>query len=188
MGADVADGGADARTRRIEAPLGLLLAELLVRHHQEILQVLDDDLAHRPHRAGAKEFARVADERVARVVVRHGEDEAGLLDQLHQLLGLGEAVGHRLVADDVKTGIEKSLGDREVGDVGRDDADEIDALVGRKLRFRRRHLLVGADSSAPDRGRAARRSALCCRMTARNSRRRARSADRASRRSDGRRR
>jgi hypothetical protein len=74
--------------------------------------------------------------------VRHGEDEVSLLDQPHQLFGLGEVVGHRLVADDVKTGVEKSLGDREVGDIGSDDADEIDTSVGRKFRFRRRHRLV----------------------------------------------
>ena len=130
--------------RRIEAPGGLLLAELLVRHHQEVLQVLDDDLAHRAHRPGAEQFARVADQRMAGVVVRDREDEAGLLDELHQFLGLVQAVGHRLVADDVKAGIEECLGDREMRDVGRDDADEIDALVSRQLRFRCRHLLVGA--------------------------------------------
>ena len=79
MGADVADGGTEARSCRIQPPLGLLLAELFVRHHKEVLQVLDDDLAHRPHGAGAKQFARMAHERVARVVVGHGEDEAGLL-------------------------------------------------------------------------------------------------------------
>ena len=80
---------------------------------------------------------------MARVVVRHGEDEARFLDQTRQLLGLGEVVGHRLVADDVKTGGEKSLGDREVADIGSDDADEINSRVGRKFCFRRRHRLVG---------------------------------------------
>ena len=61
--------------RRIDAPGGLLLAELLVRDHQEVLQVLDDDLADLPHLAGAEQLAGVADQRVAGVVVREGEDQ-----------------------------------------------------------------------------------------------------------------
>jgi hypothetical protein len=82
MGADVADGGAEPRSRRIQAPLGLLLDELLVRHHEKILQVLDNNLPHFPHCTRAKKSARVSDESVAGVIVRDREDEPSLLDQL----------------------------------------------------------------------------------------------------------
>jgi len=41
--------------------------------------------------------------------VRHGEDDAGFLDDLGQLLGLGQVEGERLVAQDVEAGLAKAL-------------------------------------------------------------------------------
>ena len=72
--------------------------------------------------AGLDHLARLPHQRVAGVVVRHAEDDAGLLHDLRQLLGLGQVEGHRLVAHDVEAGLGEGLGDLEVRVVGRGDA------------------------------------------------------------------
>ena len=76
--------------------------------------------------------------------MRDAEDDAGLLHDLGQLLGLGEVEGHRLVAHDVEAGLGEGFGDLKMGIVRRGDGNEVDALVGRQLLFALDHLLVGA--------------------------------------------
>ena len=133
MGADVADGGADAGASRVQPPLGLSHAEFLVRGGQEVLQVLDNDLAHPPHLSRTEQRARLPDHGMAGVVVGQGKDQARFLDDVYELLGLFQRVSHGLVADDVDAGLQERAADVEMGDVGSDDADEVNALIGGKV-------------------------------------------------------
>ena len=75
---------------------------------------------------GADHVAGLADERIAGVVVRDGEDNAGLLHHLGQFLGLRQVECQWLVADDVEAGLGEGFGDFEVGVVRRGDGDEIE--------------------------------------------------------------
>ena len=51
----------------------LLLSQFLVRHHQEVLQVLDDDLSYLPHFARTEQLPGMAHQWMSGVVVRQGE-------------------------------------------------------------------------------------------------------------------
>jgi len=94
--------------------------------------------------AGEDHLAGLANERVAGVVVRDAEDDAGLVDDLRQLLRLGEIERQRLVADDIEARLGDRLRDLEVRVVRRRDRDEVDSLVGRQLEFRGDQLGDGA--------------------------------------------
>jgi hypothetical protein len=74
-----------------------------------------------------------------------GEDEdlAHSLDDLPQLEGLGQVEGHRLVADDVESGLQKQPGRTVVLVVGGDDDDKVEALLRGQGRFGLGHFAVG---------------------------------------------
>lgn len=63
------------------------------------------------------------------------EDEAGVLDQTHQLFSLGEGVGHRLVADHVKTVFQGCLGKWEMRVVGGHDRCHFGAILASGFGF-----------------------------------------------------
>ena len=96
------------------APGGLLLSQLFVWDHQEVLQVFDNDLAHLPHFTVAEQLPRVPHERMSGVVVSQRKDPFCLFHHPDELLGFVERIGHRLIAHDVKAGLQKCLGDIEV--------------------------------------------------------------------------
>src|SRR5262249_55214587 len=109
MRADVAEAARGAGTLRIGAPVRLFLAAGvrwggLQARAQPALQVRSTDGVDLAQLARQDHVARLAYERIAGVVVRDGEDDAGLLDDPGQFLSLGEVKGHRLVADDVEAG------------------------------------------------------------------------------------
>jgi hypothetical protein len=62
-------------------------------------------------------------------------EQAGLLHDRREGLGLGEVEGGRLVAQHVEAALERGLGGGEVDVVRRDDGHEVDALVGRQRRL-----------------------------------------------------
>ena len=93
-----------------------------MRDHQEVLEVLDNYLAHRAQFAGGEELPRVPHHRVAGVVVRQSEHESRLLDDLDEFPRLIECERHRLIADDMDSGFEERFGNAEVRRVGCDDA------------------------------------------------------------------
>ena len=97
MGANVADGGNLEPGPIVPGPraTSACSAELFVWHHKEVLKYSTMTLGA-PSPMARSETARAhgVRRRVARVVVGHGEDEAGLPDQLRQSSSLREAVGH----------------------------------------------------------------------------------------------
>ncbi len=76
------------------------------------------------------------------VVVRDGEDDTGLVDDVGKLLGLGKVECERLVADDVEAGFRGGFGDFEVSVVRRCDRDKVDSLAGRKSFFAFEQFLI----------------------------------------------
>ena len=70
-----------------------------------------------------------------------------LFDQGRELFSLGEIEGQRLVADNIEAGLDRRLGDLEVGVVRGGDRDEIDALGFVESELSGDHLLVGAVGS-----------------------------------------
>ena len=82
----------------------------------------DHDLAQLAELAARDHVARVADERVARVVVGDAEDAARALRRGRRArCACSRRVHERLVADDVEAGLDERLRDREVHVVGRHD-------------------------------------------------------------------
>ena len=130
VGGDVAEAASTSRLGRIGPPGGLLLPLRLQPASEPALNI------ERPHRLNLAQLSRLdhlpglADQRVAGVVVRHGEDRAALLDQFVKLFGLGQVEGEWLVADDIKPGFQCRLGNGEVSVVRGRDGHEVDPLVG----------------------------------------------------------
>ena len=124
-----AESSGNPNLRRIDPPGRLLLAVLLVGEHQELLQVLDDHLADRSNLTCLAELTRMANERMACVVVGECQDQPGSLHNPHERPGLVQRVGERLVADNVAAGLQKGTGNREVRDRRGDDGNEIDAAT-----------------------------------------------------------
>ena len=87
-------------------------------------------------------LARLADHRISGVVVGQAEDQASTLDDLRQVQRVFQSRGQRLIADDVNSGFKKSFGGSVMQIVGRDDADNLDAVV--PLRFGSSHLRKAA--------------------------------------------
>ena len=135
MRADVAQCAGRATAGRVGAPAGLLVVAALELGGQPALVVLDHHLAHLADRAGGHQRARLAHHRVAAVVVGHAEHAAAALDGAQQVLGLFAGVDQRLVAHDVDARLGEGLGHRMVQVVGRDDGDEVDALVDASREF-----------------------------------------------------
>ena len=136
VGADVADAAAGAGLLGVGPPTGLHLAGLLEGRGQPALRVLHDDLADLAQIALSHHVAGQLDHRVAGVVVHQAEDQARLLHELLQLLGLLGVEGHGLLAHDVEARLEEVPRDREVPVVGRRDRDEVDPLLRRAGRTR----------------------------------------------------
>lgn len=127
---------------RVRPPGRLLLAFHLDRPVQPALRILRHhlpDFAQLPfpdHRPG------LLYHRVASVVMGQGKDSAGLPNDLAQGQRFGEIDPQRFIANDVETGFEERLANRDVHPVGSDDRDEVDPFPGRQLRFCHRHRLV----------------------------------------------
>jgi hypothetical protein len=83
--------------------------------------------------ASLNQRPRLPHHRIAGVRVGDAEHPSGSPHRRHQVLRLGEGSRQRLVADDVDPGLEKRLADGVVRGVGRDDADNIDAVLARRL-------------------------------------------------------
>ena len=120
------------------------------------LDVLDlDQLDHSEQAIGHHRF-RLADHRVAGVVVREAEDETRVLDGGEHVDGLGEGVGDRLVADHVEAVTECRDRVRVMAVVRRHDRDDVGAVgaggLGIEQRVRRRVCTVGCDSECCCRG------------------------------------
>ncbi len=109
--------------------------------HEPLLGILAVDEADLADLARGDQVAEVLDDGVARVGVGDAEEQTRLADEAGELRGVGRARGQRLLADDGEAVLEGQLGGREVGAVGRDDADEV-GLVG-ALRLGPDHLLEG---------------------------------------------
>ena len=142
MGADVAERSSGPRLGGIGSPHGLLHPLLLMRIHEEVLQILDHHLSHGAHLAFGEHPARLTHQRIPRVVVSEGKHEPGRLHELDELSRLLDAVGHRLVTGNVESGLQKRLCHREMHAVRRNDGDEVDALALRKACLGTCHLLV----------------------------------------------
>ncbi len=133
MGTDIADATARPRLCRIGAPGGLLLSCLLDRIGEPVLHIF------RLHQADVAEFAigdhrpSLADHRVSRVVVGHGENAVGALCGIDQFPGLFACHGQRLVADDMDARVEEFLCDRVVQVIRCYDGDDIDSVVPGRL-------------------------------------------------------
>jgi hypothetical protein len=61
--------------------------------------------------------------------VGDAEDDAGLLHDFGQFLGLGEVERHRLIAHDVEAGLSEGFGDLKMRIIGRGDGNKVDALA-----------------------------------------------------------
>src|SRR5258708_22444060 len=80
MRADIADTAALSRSRGIGPPIGLLLTSRLDRFRQPILSILDLDEPEITQFARRDHLARVADQRITRIIIGDGED-AGSRDR-----------------------------------------------------------------------------------------------------------
>ena len=143
MGADIGHAVGDTGHGGIGPPAGeaLFLSE---RPRGMALWVFGDDLQDLADFAGTNELARLLDHRVAGVVVREGKDLPAFQDAAAEGAGLLQVLTKRLVADDVEAGLEEGGSNLEMGIISRDDGNEVDAFVRRKLGFLRRHFGVGA--------------------------------------------
>ena len=130
VAADVAEC-ASARELRVGSPRGLLLAVTLDRVGEPALVVCGDDLADLAERARTDQLARLADHRVAGVVVRDGEDRARACRGGRERLCLCAGQHHRLVDDHVEPGLDERERGFEVCVVGRDDDDEVESIGAR---------------------------------------------------------
>ena len=123
---------ADAGARRVGAPVRLLVGRS--RSSSVASQpwlYSTTTLRTSPSSPRAHHVARLAHQRVARVVVGHAEDDARARAPSHQVVRLLAGVHERLVADDVEARLDERLGDGVVHVVGRHDGDEVDAVVRR---------------------------------------------------------
>jgi hypothetical protein len=93
------------------------------------LDVLDPDGVDLSQVAIFDHLPSLPNQRVAGVIVGHGEDGAGFFNHLEQLFRLREVQGHRLIAHDIEARFQGGLRDGEVGVVGCGDRDEIDPLI-----------------------------------------------------------
>ena len=130
--------------RRILAPRRLLVAALLEAGREPSLRVLGHDLAHGAQATRTREVAGLLHHRVAGVVVRQREDQAGALDRAAEVLGVGHGGRHGLVADDVDAGVQEGDRDGVVKVVGGDDRHRVDAPVRVQGGLGPGHLAVGA--------------------------------------------
>ena len=99
MRANIARGPARARSCRVCAPIGLLLACGFNWFGQPVLDIFHIHQANIAQGACRDHLARLADHRIAGVIVRQRKDHAAGLCRLGQFLGLGQGGCQRLVAD-----------------------------------------------------------------------------------------
>ena len=128
MAADVGHAAALTGLSRIGAPGRLLLATGLQGAGQPVLGVFHLHHPQLTQRAGLHQGPGLAHHRVAGVGIGHAEQPAAGARALHQVVGLGQGAGQRLVADDVDAGVEKGTGRRVVQVVGGNDGHHLDAV------------------------------------------------------------
>src|SRR5690606_330282 len=129
--------------RRVVTPLRLLRARLREPCGQPSLRILDDDLADVSQVAVSQHLASLLHHRIARIVVREGEDDVVAANETAELFGVLQLRGHRLVTDDVDASLDKSFRDRKMEEIWSHDGHEIDALVLRARSLSLGHLFVG---------------------------------------------
>jgi hypothetical protein len=134
MRAHVGQRAAGAAACGVGAPGAAAVADGDLRR-EPALVVLDDHLVDGADGAGFHHGARFAHHRVAGVVVRHAEHRAGTRGGLQQVLRLRAGVHEGFVAHHMDARFGEGLGHRVVQVVGRDDGDEVDALLGRALQL-----------------------------------------------------
>ena len=144
MRSNVAYGPGYAGLLGVGSPLGLLGASLLDLAREPPLLVLDDDFAYLPEVPLSDHVRGLPDHRVAGVLVGDSEDDAALLDDADEVLGLLRVVDHRLVAHHVEAGLGEGARHRIVHVVRRDHAHEVDALLFWESELSFEHLLPGA--------------------------------------------
>ena len=88
-------------------------------------------------------MAGLFDHGVTGIIVRQGKYNPGLIDDIYQVFGFLQRVGHGFVADDIDSGIGKGLGNRKMHEIRRDNRDEINAIALGQFGFLRCHLLPG---------------------------------------------
>ena len=103
------------------------------------LHVLDLDHADLAQLTLRHHGARLAHHGITGVVVCQAEHAPRRLHLLVQLLGLGQGVGHRLVADDVETQAQGLHREREMAVIGRHDGHHLCAIGGCRLRSEEPH-------------------------------------------------
>ena len=129
---------------------------------QPILRIFGLHQPRRSKLALGDHLARLADHRIAGVIVGEHEHLSGPGDQRGELLGVGQSGGQRLVANDVDAGLEEGLGRGEVRVVGRYDGDRLDAV--RTRRFGLRHFLERAVAAVAGQAELLRRRLGPCRV------------------------
>ena len=147
MGTDVSEATGRSALGRVGSPGCLLLAILFEAAAKPTLDVGSPDRLDLSQFAGLDHLAGLAHQRVAGVVVGDGEDDLVLFDEGREFLSLGEIEGQRLVADDIEAGLDRRLGDLEVGVVRSGDRNEIDAFGFVEGELAGDHLLVGTVGS-----------------------------------------
>src|SRR5689334_9790547 len=104
MCADVAEAPCGPGLGRIGAPGRLLLSPRFEPRAEPALDVIRAERLNLSQLTVENHLPRVADERVARVIVRQREYGPRFLNQLLQLFRLFQIERHRLVADDIESG------------------------------------------------------------------------------------
>ena len=131
--ADVAERAAGAGERGVGTPFGVAVTGGLDGRRQPVLKELDLNHADGPKLARRHHGPRLAHHGIAREGVDDAEDEAALPHAADQVGGVGQRRRHRLLADHVDAAVEEGAGDGVVGVIGRDDADDVDAVLARGL-------------------------------------------------------
>src|SRR5262245_21173711 len=103
MRGDVAKAASCAALSWVGPPRGLLLIRKLQSRPQPALNVEGADGIDFPQLSAGDHLPRLPDQRVAGVVVRDREHDAGLINDCRQFLGLLQIEREWLIADDVKT-------------------------------------------------------------------------------------
>nr|WP_246038814.1 hypothetical protein [Peristeroidobacter soli] len=104
---DIANTSAGTASRRIGPPQGLLLTGLLQRGGEPLLRIFHLHDSNPAELSRASHGSCLTHHRITGVSVSKPEDALRSGRGRNQILGFGDAGGHRLLAEDVDAGIEK---------------------------------------------------------------------------------
>ncbi|MDR6162673.1 hypothetical protein QE391_002301 [Pseudomonas fluorescens] len=94
------------------------------------MRILDDDFAHVPEYAAGDHLAGLPDHRVTQVSVRKAINALTVNDHRMQRLHLGQVQRRGFLAEHMKTGAQCLPGNRCVQMIGRNDDQQLHALLG----------------------------------------------------------